>query len=66
MYLMDVKPWTSSQWTAPPPEEIARIRTGAGTHDAALAEEGVQVQGNRDSGSAPKDSTESGETKEGE
>lgn len=61
MYLSGVKPWKSQQWIAPPPEEIARIRKEAGTHDAALAEEGDQVlaQGN---GEAVKDSLESGET----
>lgn len=63
MYLSGVKPWKSSQWTAPPPEEIARIRKEAGTHEAALAEEGDQppADGNRELESAPKDSSESGD-----
>ena len=26
MYLTKVKPWESSKWVAPPPEEIARIK----------------------------------------
>lgn len=61
MYLSSVVPWKSSSWTPPPPEEIARIRRHAGTHDAALAEGGEQVpaQGN---GEAAKESLESGET----
>ena len=64
MYLSGVVPWKSSQWTAPPPEEIARIRKEAGTHDAALAEEGDRVQAeiNRDADGVNKDSLESGGT----
>lgn len=31
MYIQGVLPWKSSQWIAPPPEEIARIRAQAGT-----------------------------------
>jgi len=31
MYLSGVLPWKSSEWVAPPPEEIARIRKEAGT-----------------------------------
>jgi hypothetical protein len=64
MYLSGVVPWKSSHWTAPPPEEIARIRKEAGTHEAALAEEGdqIQVQGSRDAEAEKKDSLESGET----
>ena len=63
MYLSGVEPWKSSQWTAPPPEEIARIRKEAGTHDAALAEEGDQIQAesNREVEAENKDSLESGE-----
>lgn len=66
MYLSNVVPWKSSQWTAPPPEEIARIRKEAGTHDAALAEEGdqIQAQDNREAEAENKDSLESGETNE--
>jgi hypothetical protein len=33
MYLSSVLPWKSSQWTAPNPEEIARIRKEAGIHE---------------------------------
>jgi hypothetical protein len=40
MYLSNVLPWQSSSWVAPPPEEIARIRAAAGTHEPTLAEEG--------------------------
>ena len=72
MYLMNVIPWESSKWVAPPPEEIARIRKEAGTHDAALAEEGAEIQAQRSLGEIEpeqKDSLESGDTeaeKEGE
>jgi MFS transporter, SP family, sugar:H+ symporter len=31
MYIQGVLPWKSSEWVAPPPEEIARIRAAAGT-----------------------------------
>ena len=48
MYLSRVLPWKSSQWVAPPPDEIARIRAEAGTHDAALAEQGEQIQATSD------------------
>lgn len=44
MYLSNVRPWKSQKWVAPPPEEIARIRAEAGTHEAALAEEGAAIQ----------------------
>ncbi|EXJ85473.1 MFS transporter, SP family, sugar:H+ symporter [Capronia coronata CBS 617.96] len=33
MYILGVKPWKSSTWVAPPPEEIAAIRRRAGTHE---------------------------------
>ncbi|OAL36782.1 hypothetical protein AYO20_03837 [Fonsecaea nubica] len=33
MYILGVKPWKSSEWIAPPPEEMARIRREAGTGD---------------------------------
>ena len=64
MYLSNVLPWKSSQWIAPPPEEIARIRKEAGTHDAALAEEGADIQAHRSREIEPeqKDSLSSGDT----
>ena len=64
MYLdSNLKAWNSSRWIAPPPEEIARIRAAAGTHDAALAEEGERVQAQQDSNSdAEQKERESGET----
>ncbi|EXJ64253.1 MFS transporter, SP family, sugar:H+ symporter [Cladophialophora yegresii CBS 114405] len=31
MYILGVKPWKSSTWVPPPPEEIAKIRREAGT-----------------------------------
>ena len=64
MYLAGVLPWKSSQWIAPPPEEIDRIRAEAGTNDASMAEEGDQVQAQLDRGvdTEQKDSLESGET----
>ncbi|KAJ9607337.1 hexose transporter hxt5 [Cladophialophora chaetospira] len=40
MYLLGVKPWKSSSWVAPPPEEIARIRREAGTAEGDVAEAG--------------------------
>lgn len=33
MYILGIKPWKSSSWVAPPPEEIAKIRREAGTAD---------------------------------
>jgi len=33
MYIERVTPWKSKHWVAPSPEEIARIRKAAGTHD---------------------------------
>jgi len=39
MYLTGVRPWKSSKWIPPPPEEIARIRREAGTAEAAEAGE---------------------------
>ncbi|OAP59076.1 hypothetical protein AYL99_06374 [Fonsecaea erecta] len=35
MYILGVKPWKSSEWVAPSPEEMARIRREAGTGDIA-------------------------------
>ena len=65
MYLSNVLPMKSSKWIAPPPEEIARIRAEAGTHDAALAEQGDQLQGDRSTGVEPEqDSLDSGEVEE--
>lgn len=40
MYLLGVKPWKSSAWVPPPPEEIARIRREAGTTEGDVAEAG--------------------------
>ena len=67
MYISGVVPWKSSQWIAPPPEEIARIRKEAGTHDAALAAEGGDIQAHRSRELEPeqKDSLESGDTEGG-
>lgn len=63
MYLSNVRPWKSSQWVAPPPEEIARIRQEAGTHEAALAEEGAAMQnGGARSEAEEKESRGSGES----
>lgn len=63
MYLSGVLPWKSAQWTAPPPEEIDRIRAEAGTHDAALAEQGeIQAEANKGMQDPEKDSRESGDT----
>ncbi|KAK5062839.1 hypothetical protein LTR84_004914 [Exophiala bonariae] len=39
MYITGVKPWKSSSWVAPPPEEIEKIRREAGTASAAEAGE---------------------------
>ena len=65
MYLSGVVPWKSSQWVAPSPEEIARIRKEAGTHDAALAEEGdIQAQTNGEVDTGNKEERESDETNE--
>lgn len=60
MYISGVLPWQSSKWVAPPPEEIARIRQDAGTHDAPLHDSEISrapVNGNTEG--LPK---ESGET----
>ncbi|KAF2167189.1 hypothetical protein M409DRAFT_66223 [Zasmidium cellare ATCC 36951] len=60
MYISGVLPWNSSKWIAPPPEEIARIRTEAGVHDAPLPDSEISrapVNGNTNG--FPK---ESGET----
>ncbi|KAF2103918.1 MFS transporter [Rhizodiscina lignyota] len=40
MYIEGVLPWKSKNWVAPPPDEIARIRKAAGTHDGLDAENG--------------------------
>ena len=40
MYLLGVKPWKSSSWVAPPPDEIERIRREAGTAEGDVAEAG--------------------------
>jgi SP family sugar:H+ symporter-like MFS transporter len=40
MYILGVKPWQSSSWVAPPPEEIAKIRREAGTAEGDVAEAG--------------------------
>ena len=47
MYLLGVKPWKSSSWVAPPPEEIAKIRAEAGTADAAEVGEIVPAPNNQ-------------------
>ena len=60
MYLSNVLPWKSSKWQAPPPEEIARIRKEAGTHDAPVPEDEIsRAAVNGDNDGLPK---ESGET----
>lgn len=33
MYIEKVLPWKSNKWVAPPPNEIAKIRKAAGTHE---------------------------------
>ena len=40
MYILGVKPWKSSSWIPPPPEEIAKIRREAGTAEGDVAEAG--------------------------
>lgn len=55
MYLSGVKPWNSTKWEAPPPEEIARIRTEAGTHDGPPVED---VHTHQDADGIHKDSDE--------
>lgn len=40
MYILNVRPWKSSSWVPPPPEEIARIRREAGTAEGDLGEAG--------------------------
>lgn len=39
MYLLNVKPWDSRKWEAPPPDEIAKIRREAETQ-TSVAEAG--------------------------
>ncbi|KIW24314.1 uncharacterized protein PV07_10041 [Cladophialophora immunda] len=39
MYILGVKPWKSSEWVAPPPDEMARIRREAGTGDGGEADD---------------------------
>lgn len=63
MYLQGVLPWKSAKWEAPPPEEIARIRKEAGTHDD------MPVEGNDIAPAGQRGSTMSESTdveKEGE
>ena len=52
MYIQGVLPWKSSEWVAPPPEEIARIRAAAGTGEAHDEEIGV-ARGAAENGIAP-------------
>ncbi|EXJ86564.1 MFS transporter, SP family, sugar:H+ symporter [Capronia epimyces CBS 606.96] len=51
MYLLGVKPWKSSSWVAPPPEEIAAIRRAAGTHED-VAEAGEAATSSTANGNA--------------
>jgi hypothetical protein len=63
MYLSSVLPWKSAKWEAPSLEEMDRIRREAGTHEAALAEEGdLQAQTNGETNGGNKDSLESGDS----
>jgi len=39
MYIEKVTPWKSNKWIAPLPQEIARIRRAAGTHEEVGAVE---------------------------
>jgi len=45
MYIEKVIPWKSNIWVAPPPQEIARIRRQAGTHeeDVGVQEVGLET-----------------------
>lgn len=49
MYLSNVLPWKSSEWVAPPPEEIARMRKEAGVTDVLPSvlegEENLRISG---------------------
>ena len=62
MYIQNVLPWKSSEWVAPPPEEIARIRAQAGTSETHDAEIGI-ARGDSNIAPAPeKDSMDSEST----
>lgn len=41
MYIEKVIPWKSNKWIAPPPQEIARIRRQASTHEEAVGDQDV-------------------------
>jgi MFS transporter, SP family, sugar:H+ symporter len=42
MYILGVKPWQSTNWVAPPPEQIAQIRREAGTAEDHLEAGDIQ------------------------
>jgi MFS transporter, SP family, sugar:H+ symporter len=42
MYILGVKPWQSTNWIAPPPEQIAQIRREAGTAEDHLEAQDIQ------------------------
>lgn len=64
MYIQNVLPWKSSEWVAPPPEEIARIRAEAGTAEAHDAEIGVARAG--DNAPVPEKDSMDSDTTHGE
>lgn len=66
MYILGVKPWKSSSWEAPPPDEIAKIRREAGT-DEQVAEAGeIQPAATNAAGAVapPRDSDDTEAEKE--
>jgi len=67
MYLLNVKPWQSSKWIAPPPSEIAATHKTAGNDDAAEAGEASgPTSAPGEAAPEPKDSIDSASTGEGE
>jgi hypothetical protein len=52
MYLSGVLPWKSSQWIAPPPDEIARIRREAGTEIPVDTEDQIMQHRSREQDAA--------------
>jgi hypothetical protein len=65
MYIQGVLPWKSSEWVAPDPAEIARIRAAAGTGDAQDPEIGAASRDGEIAPAPEKESMDS-ETTNGE
>jgi hypothetical protein len=60
MYIEKVLPWKSRDWIAPHPDEIARIRKAAGTHEDVEADAGVLGGPNGEASEEEKETEETG------